>query len=98
MKDHPSDQPLAWGLFGGTFNPIHQGHYQAAMEVLQQFSLDLIYFVPSALPPHKTKGTLATAEDRLEMVRLALHGHPRLKVSDIELHSIVRGLPIPSIP
>lgn len=81
-KTHPT---LRLGLFGGTFNPIHLGHQQAALEVLNQFELSRIYFIPSALPPHKSFGTLATAADRFEMVRLAIADHPRLSVSDIEL-------------
>lgn len=58
---------------------------RAFKPVRAQFNLDHIYFIPSALPPHKAKGTLATAQDRFEMVRLAIEGHPRLKVKDVEL-------------
>ena len=43
------------GLFGGTFNPIHSGHIHASQEVKKAFSLDKIYLIPSALPPHKNK-------------------------------------------
>jgi nicotinate-nucleotide adenylyltransferase len=72
-------------LFGGTFNPIHRGHLQAALDVLAQFRLDLIYFIPSAVPPHKSKGQLAPARERLEMVGLALAGHTRLLPCDVEI-------------
>jgi nicotinate-nucleotide adenylyltransferase len=72
------------GLFGGTFNPVHSGHIQAATDVLHAFRLDHIYFIPSALPPHKSGG-LASAEDRLQMVRLALEGHDRLDTCDSEI-------------
>lgn len=77
--------PPRIGLFGGTFNPIHNGHLQAAEVVRQQFDLDQIIFIPCALPPHKTDGNLATAGDRLEMVRIAIRDRTALEVSDIEI-------------
>lgn len=79
------DQSRRVGLFGGTFNPIHRGHLQAAGDVLLRADLERIYFVPSAQPPHKTRGKLAPAEDRLTMVRLALADQPRMRVCDVEL-------------
>ena len=45
------------GLFGGTFNPIHSGHIRATQEVKKAFSLDKIYLIPSALPPHKKQNS-----------------------------------------
>ena len=73
------------GLFGGTFNPIHLGHLRAAIEVREAFNLDKLLLIPSANPPHKTAGQVADAEDRLEMVRLAVGGEPCLEASDVEL-------------
>lgn len=73
------------GLFGGTFNPIHIGHIQVAEEVKEEFSLDKILFIPSALPPHKESVCVADAKDRLEMIELALSKHPDFMVSDVEL-------------
>ena len=73
------------GLFGGTFNPIHVGHLRAAVEVLEAFNLDKLLLIPSAYPPHKSADQVANAEDRLEMVRLAIKGVPSLEVSDVEL-------------
>jgi nicotinate-nucleotide adenylyltransferase len=78
------DRSCRTGLFGGTFNPIHRGHIQAAGDVLHAFKLDRIYFIPSALPPHKSSRKLASAADRLQMVRLALKGHERFEACDIE--------------
>ncbi len=77
--------PSRIGLFGGTFNPIHLGHIEVAEDVRQQFSLDQILFIPCALPPHKTEGGLASATDRMEMVRIALLNRDNLQVSDIEI-------------
>jgi nicotinate-nucleotide adenylyltransferase len=73
------------GLFGGTFNPIHIGHLRAAVEVREAFNLDKLLLIPSASPPHKNAGDIASAEDRLEMVRLAVKGTPYLEASDVEL-------------
>lgn len=72
------------GLFGGTFNPIHLGHELVAQDALQQFNLDQIHVIPCALPPHKIHGTLAPAEDRVEMARLALENQSAIKVSTVE--------------
>ncbi|MGD9132001.1 MAG: nicotinate-nucleotide adenylyltransferase [Desulfobacterales bacterium] len=74
------------GLFGGTFNPIHRGHLWAASEVIKRFNLDQIFLIPAALPPHKTPGLVANAEDRLEMINLAIADLWRVTVSDVELN------------
>jgi nicotinate-nucleotide adenylyltransferase len=73
------------GLLGGTFDPIHRGHLQAAKTVLKAFSLDRILFIPSSRPPHKRASGLTDSRNRLEMLRLALSKHPRLTYSDIEI-------------
>ena len=73
------------GLFGGTFNPIHLGHLRAAVEVREAFNLDRLLLIPSAHPPHKVADHVANAEDRLEMVRLAIQDEPPLETSDVEL-------------
>lgn len=74
------------GLFGGTFNPIHRGHLWAASEVIKRFNLDQILLIPAALPPHKTPGAVANADDRLQMIQLAIDNLCGLTVSDIELN------------
>jgi nicotinate-nucleotide adenylyltransferase len=77
--------PIRIGLFGGTFNPIHQGHTQVAEEVLQHYALDQVIFIPSAVPPHKSRQAVTGAEHRLVMTRLALDEKRHLQVSDIEI-------------
>lgn len=73
------------GLFGGTFNPIHNGHLGIAAHVKSCFSLDRVIFFPSATPPHKPGGNLAPAQDRYEMVVQSLEGKKGFTASDIEL-------------
>jgi len=73
------------GLFGGTFNPVHYGHLRAAKEVCQGFDLEKLYFIPSALPPHKNTQEVVSAVDRLEMTRLAIAGNPEFILSGVEL-------------
>lgn len=58
------------GIFGGTFNPPHEGHKKLALEFSGRLSLDLILVVPTCSPPHKTVSNLASADDRLEMCKL----------------------------
>ena len=73
------------GLFGGTFDPIHRGHIRAASEVQKNFNLDHIFLIPAALPPHKTPAAVASADDRLAMIRLAIGDRSGITVSDVEL-------------
>jgi len=72
------------GLYGGTFDPIHLGHLRAAENAREALALDLVAFVPAAVPPHRT--LLATApEHRLEMTRLATLPYPPFAAWDDEL-------------
>jgi len=73
------------GIFGGTFDPIHWGHLRSAEEVSETFGLDRVYFVPASIPPHKRAQTHTPARDRLQMVRLAVAGNPRFRVSTVEI-------------
>lgn len=74
------------GLFGGTFNPIHLGHLRTVREVQEAYSLERIIFIPSANPPHKNLNNLASADDRLQMIKLAICQISDFDVSDVELH------------
>jgi nicotinate-nucleotide adenylyltransferase len=73
------------GLFGGTFNPIHNCHLTIAAQIRECLSLDQILFIPAGDPPHKPQDDLAPARHRLEMVRLAVAADPAFAVSDIEV-------------
>jgi len=73
------------GVFGGTFDPIHVGHLAVAEEAAEALGLEQVLFVPAGVPPHKPHGPVATGEDRLAMVELAIEGNPRFAASRIEL-------------
>lgn len=73
------------GIFGGTFNPVHLGHLLLAQSALEVCALDRVWFMPCAVPPHKSAEGLASAPDRLAMVRAAIRGHPHFRVSRLEL-------------
>ncbi|MBW1984750.1 MAG: adenylyltransferase/cytidyltransferase family protein, partial [Deltaproteobacteria bacterium] len=77
------------GLFGGTFNPVHNGHLAVAKEVKDGFPLDRIIFFPSAIPPHKETKVVVNADDRINMLRIAISATPDFSesfaISDIEL-------------
>lgn len=75
------------GLFGGTFDPIHNGHLRAARLVGRRFGLDRIFFIPAAIPPHKARPDMAPARDRLRMTALAVSGRGDWTASSIELRA-----------
>ncbi len=76
---------MKYALYGGTFNPIHCGHLIIAEEILQRFFLDRIYFIPSAMPPHKRPENVASAIDRFLMVTLATVSNPAFFASSVEI-------------
>jgi nicotinate-nucleotide adenylyltransferase len=71
------------GVLGGTFDPIHYGHVRAAQDVLRALALDEVRIVPAPNPPHR-EPPVATAEQRLRMVELALAGSVGLRLDDRE--------------
>ena len=73
------------GILGGTFNPVHISHIILARTALNELSLDKILFMPSKNPPHKQNLAVASNEDRLDMLKLAIDGIPGFEISDFEL-------------
>lgn len=73
------------GLFGGSFDPVHRGHVEAALAARRGLGLERVLFVPTAQPPHKPGRRFAPALARYAMVELALLDLPELEVWDIEL-------------
>lgn len=75
------------GIFGGSFNPVHNGHIHLARSIMEELSLDRIFLVPSRISPHRSIAEYASGEDRLEMLRLACLGKKGLEPCDYELKS-----------
>ncbi len=75
------------GVYGGTFNPIHLGHLEAARFAIEYLHLDRLYLIPAGIPPHKQlAGDTPAPEQRLEMVRLASDAiGPAAQADDLEL-------------
>ncbi len=75
---------MSCGVLGGTFNPVHVAHLRLAEAAREALALTRVCFVPAGDPPLKHEA-LAPAEDRLEMVRLAIASNPAFEVLDLEL-------------
>lgn len=82
VRDPASDLPLI--LFGGTFDPIHRAHVRAALAVSRALGEAPVRLLPNAVPPHRPQPQ-ANGDQRLEMVRLAVAGHPALRADGWEL-------------
>lgn len=95
--DTISEETMNVGLFGGTFNPIHNGHIAVITHVKEIFGLDRVHLIPSAVPPHKPTTNLAPALDRFQMVAQAVQPVPGLTVSDIELKRKGRSFSVDTI-
>ena len=76
------------GVYGGTFNPIHNGHLLIAEELRICMKLDKVIFIPTANPPHKKITKLIVGSHRLKMIYSAIKNNPFFLASDIEL---IRG-------
>jgi nicotinate-nucleotide adenylyltransferase len=75
---------MTFGLFGGTFDPIHLGHLDVARAARRTLGLREVWIVPSRLPPHRGRPS-APAAHRFAMAALAAAGEPGLLVSDLEM-------------
>ena len=73
------------GIFGGTFDPIHLGHLITAQSVKELRNLEKIIFIPAFISPHKSEAKASSAEDRLNMIKLAVDSIPFFDYSDIEV-------------
>lgn len=73
------------GVFGGTFDPVHQGHLLLGECCREQLALDEVWFLPAAVPPHKQTQSISPGAARVEMLELAISGHERFRVSAYEV-------------
>jgi nicotinate-nucleotide adenylyltransferase len=76
---------VATGVLGGSFDPVHHGHLIAADRAAEALGLDTVLFVPCARQPLKPQGPVASAEQRVTMLRLAIGGSPRFVLETCEL-------------
>ena len=83
------------GIFGGTFDPVHQGHMVIAEQVMGELALSRVLFVPGGIPPHKEASSVrASAEDRFDMVEAAVAKNKRFAVDRVEVDT---GRPMHSV-
>lgn len=73
------------GLFGGSFDPVHNGHLALAQSALDHLKLDELRWIPAGLPWQKTEREPTPADHRAAMVRLAILGEPRFRIDEVEL-------------
>ena len=84
-------------IYGGTFDPVHNGHVEAARGVLKFFALDELFFVPAWVPPHKRNANITSAFHRFGMLALATQADQRLLISTVELDSPDRPYAVDTI-
>lgn len=73
------------GIYGGSFNPVHNGHINLAISAVNELKLDKLYFVPSGISPHRSSAEYVSGDDRLEMLKLACMVSEKLDVCDYEI-------------
>jgi nicotinate-nucleotide adenylyltransferase len=84
-------------IYGGTFDPVHNGHIEVARAVLKLFELDELFFVPAWAPPHKRNANITSAFHRFGMLALATQTDQRLLISTVELDSPDRPYAVDTI-
>jgi nicotinate-nucleotide adenylyltransferase len=72
------------GVFGGTFDPVHNGHTKIIQNLLKLIPFDEIKVIPNGQPPHRT--SVCSNNDRLEMVNLAFKGINQILIDEREIH------------
>ena len=78
------------GAYGGTFDPIHNGHTEVARAVARNFKLDRLLIIPAHRPPHKNRSAISDAYHRYAMTVLATLEEPRVIVSMMEMEEPAR--------
>jgi nicotinate-nucleotide adenylyltransferase len=73
------------GIFGGSFDPVHNGHLALARACHEQAALDEVWFTPTAIQPLKRRGPQATDAQRVEMLNLAIESEPSWRVCTLEI-------------
>ena len=87
-------QPI--GIFGGTFDPIHFGHLRPAQEIMRTLALEEVRFIPAAVPPHR-QAPVASADERLRMVEIAVSGIAGFRADDREIRRSGPSYTVPTL-
>lgn len=74
-------------IYGGTFDPIHNGHWQVAKAIMNAFAIDRLLFIPAFVPPHKRGQQISSPFHRLAMLAVATVNEPQQFVSPIEVEA-----------
>jgi nicotinate-nucleotide adenylyltransferase len=80
----------AFGILGGTFDPVHNAHLAIARLALEQLELGRLLWIPTGVPGYR-KPAVASGADRVDMLRLALAGEPRHEIDECELRAGASG-------
>ena len=73
------------GVFGGTFDPPHLGHLILAAEAVDQLKLERLVWVLTSTPPHKSRGSITSIQDRLDMTLLMVEQDPNFTFSRVDI-------------
>ena len=73
------------GLLGGTFDPVHNGHLNLAVETAQIFNLQKVFFIPVSRSPHKLDCRLTSSSHRIAMLKLALQHEATFSIDPLEI-------------
>jgi nicotinate-nucleotide adenylyltransferase len=84
-------------IYGGTFDPVHNGHLKVARRVQQLFGLDEVILVPACVPPHKRAAGITSAFHRFAMLALATENDRQLRISTIELEQPERPYAVETV-
>ena len=85
------------GIYGGTFDPIHNAHLILAREALEKLQLERVIFIPAAVSPHKLIAAPTPAEARLEMLRAAIADEPGFTYDELEFRRAAPSFTIDTI-
>lgn len=85
-------------FFGGSFDPVHNGHFEIGKALIEQFSLDSFVFIPAFHAPHKVRLKPTSAYDRYAMLCLATADERRMSVSRIEIEMPERPFSVETMP
>jgi nicotinate-nucleotide adenylyltransferase len=84
-------------IYGGTFDPVHNGHIQVAARIQELFELDEVIFVPACVPPHKRGAGITSAFHRFAMLAVATQTDQHWRISTIELDAPERPYAVDTV-